>query len=138
MSKREEKVAKELRAKGVRATSQRIALLTALYAASTPQSAEALAQARKGELDLATVYRALQEFERLGLVRRVQMKAGSLYEVVGTHHHHLICRSCGLIEDVEVCLPRSVRAKLTESSNRFRSVDDHALEYFGICTSCAV
>jgi len=126
-----------LRASGIRATSQRIALISKLRSYTAPQSAESIARSLSRSLDQATVYRGLQEFEKTGLVRRVQLKGGSLYEAVGTHHHHLICRSCGAIEDVDVCLPKSVSIKLLASSKRFVSVEDDALEFFGICTDCS-
>jgi len=125
-----------LRASGIRATSQRIALIAKLRAHTAPQSAESIARSLKRSLDQATVYRGLQEFEKAGLVRRVQLKGTSLYEAVGAHHHHLICRSCGTIEDVDVCLPKSVSQKLLSSSKRFASVEDDALEFFGTCTLC--
>ena len=137
MNKREEVAATLLRAAGIRATTQRIALLTVLRAFSSPQSAETIIRTSKGSLDQATVYRALQEFERAGLARRVQLKGSSLYEASGAHHHHLICRGCGAIEDVDVCLPASVRTKLLATSKQFSAIEDDALEFFGICTTCA-
>jgi Fe2+ or Zn2+ uptake regulation protein len=136
MTKREEVAATLLRAKRIRATPQRIALLSALRTFTAPQPVETIVRALKGMLDQATVYRGLQEFERADLVRRVQLKGGSLYEASGAHHHHLICRSCGAIEDVDVCLPGSVRTKLLATSKRFSTIEDDALEFFGICTAC--
>ena len=137
MSTKGEANAALLRASGIRATSQRIALISKLRAHAAPQSAESIARSLKSSLDQATVYRGLQEFEKAGLVRRVQLKGTSLYEATGTHHHHLICRSCGAIEDVDVCLPKSVSTKILASSKRFISVEDDALEFFGICTLCS-
>lgn len=137
MAKKEEAAAQVLRAKGIRATPQRIALLARLRSQRAPQNAEAIVRALRGTLDQATVYRGLQEFERSGIVRRVQLRGSSLYEAPGAHHHHLICRSCGTIEDVDVCLPKSVSEKLIAKSKRFASVEDDALEFHGICKACA-
>ena len=137
MSRRDEAAASVLRAEGIRATPQRTALLSWLRGARAPQSAEAIVRALEGVLDQATVYRGLQEFERAGIVRRVQLKGSARYEAAGAHHHHLICRSCGTIEDVDVCLPASVREKLLATSKRFARVEDDALEFFGTCTVCA-
>ena len=125
-----------LRGRGIRATPQRIALLARLRAEKTPQSADAIVRSLSGALDQATVYRGLQEFEREGLVRRVQLRGSALYEAAEEHHHHLICRSCGTIEDIDVCLPRSVGEKVLRSSKRFASVEDDSHEFFGICTVC--
>ena len=134
--RREDLARASLKANGLRATSQRVTLLCALLGLAHPATAEELATSSEGAFDLATGYRALQEFERAGLVRRVQLKGVSVYEAVGAHHHHLICRSCGAIEDVDVCLPASVRSKLLAASKRFAMVEDDALEFFGICKSC--
>jgi len=137
MNKREEAAAAHLRTKGIRATPQRIALLARLRSQRAPQNAEAIVRALRGVLDQATVYRGLQEFEKARIVRRVQLRGSSLYEAPGTHHHHLICRSCGAIEDVDVCLPNAVSEKLLAKSKRFSSIEDDALEFFGICKVCS-
>lgn len=137
MNKREEAAAQLLRAKGIRATPQRIALLARLRTQRAPQSADAIVRALRGVLDQATVYRGLQEFEKARIVRRVQLRGSSLYEAPGSHHHHLICRSCGAVEDVEVNLPKSVSEKVLAKSKRFISIEDESLEFFGICKLCS-
>ena len=133
-----ERVAETLRSYKLRATKQRVSLLTQLLRSGTPASVETIDSSIEGELDQATLYRALQEFERVGLVRRVVRKRGSaLYELVGAHHHHLMCRVCGTIEDVDLCLPKSLYAKVLQSSKRFARVEDHELEFVGMCTTCS-
>ena len=126
-----------LRSKGLRATVQREALLRTLQKAHKPLSVEAISAKSKVDVDLATVYRALQEFERLDLVRRVLLPGGkALYEIKGEHHHHLTCRTCGTIQDIDVCLPSDISAALTKQAPSFVRIEEHALEFFGTCRSC--
>lgn len=132
-----ESVTELLRKKGLRATEQRKALLSVLQQAATPLSVEALVGKSGVPIDLATAYRALQEFERLELVQRVLSPNGrALFEVVGVHHHHLTCRTCGAVEDVDVCLPDTFSKALATRSKGFAQIEEHALEFFGTCRSC--
>lgn len=126
-----------LRAAGLRATRQRVALLEVLIANNVPNSVEDLVHQSKDQMDLATAYRGVQEFERAGIARSMVRKGGStLYEVADTHHHHVVCRACGLIEDVDVCLPKSLNMKLLATATKFVRIDDHAIEFFGLCRAC--
>ena len=87
-----------LRARGLRVTSQRVVLLEALHALGRHATAEELARAageRLPGLALPTVYAALELFEELGLVRRVQAGGAVLFDPVADGHAHLACRRCG-------------------------------------------
>lgn len=122
---------------GLRATTQRIALLHALYRAQQPQSVEQLVRASRGALDLATAYRTLDTFVSGGLVRSVELSAGkALYEIAGHHHHHIVCTSCNRIADVNICLPEALTQKVRTTSG-FARIAEHTLEFFGLCTTCA-
>lgn len=126
-----------LRATGLRATRQRVVLLTLLTNASAPRTVEELVRAGKGEFDTATAYRMLEAFVGAGLARRViHTNDRALYEAAGAHHHHAVCRSCGRIVDVETCLPRTLDERVREAAG-FARIDDHALEFLGICRPCA-
>lgn len=126
-----------LRAAGLRATRQRIALLTLLKKGSVPQTVEELVRNGKGEFDTATAYRMLEAFAAAGLARRVVLTHDrALYEAAGAHHHHAICRVCGRIVDVEACLPRTLDERVREAAG-FARIDDHALEFLGVCRPCA-
>lgn len=126
-----------LRAAGLRATRQRVMLLTLLEKASTPRTVEELVRNGKGEFDTATAYRMLEAFVGAGLARRViHTNDRALYEAAGAHHHHAICRMCGKIVDVEACLPRTLDERVREAAG-FAHIDDHALEFLGICRPCA-
>ena len=131
------KIPELLRASGLRVTKQREAILALLVASSKPLAVETITSKAESRLDLATAYRALQEFERLNLVRRVLLPGGrALYEMVGEHHHHVTCRNCGAIEDVEVCLPPHINRSLSRKARSFARIEEHALEFFGTCRSC--
>lgn len=132
-----ETVLTDLRTAQLRATRQRIALLTLLRASSSPIAVEDLVRKGRGEFDVATAYRMLEAFTIAGLARRVVLsKNRALYESVGAHHHHATCRSCGKIVDVEACLPRTLDERVREAAG-FARIDDHALEFFGLCKPCA-
>lgn len=126
-----------LRAAGLRATRQRITLHTLLKKASAPRTVEELVRQGKGEFDTATAYRILEVFVAAGLARRVvHTNDRALYEAAGAHHHHAICRSCGKIVDVETCLPRTLDERVRDAAG-FARIDDHALEFLGVCRPCA-
>lgn len=126
-----------LKGAGLRATRQRLTLLAALETASRPHSVEELVRACGNTFDTATAYRMLDAFRDAGLARRIELAQGrALFERAGVHHHHAVCMSCGRIEDVEACVPGDLDRNVKRASG-FASIDDHALEFFGTCASCA-
>lgn len=125
-----------LRSAGLRATPQRLALLHALGKAKTPQTAEQLHA--KADADLVTIYRNLQSLTAAGVVHEVRFKDTSLrYELSHGHHHHIVCTSCGFIEELESCNTSPLDRQTLEISKKFSRVNEHSLEFFGICRSCA-
>jgi Fe2+ or Zn2+ uptake regulation protein len=86
-----------LKENGFKATPGRLALLEILKESPKPISAEGIMKKMKSKLDLATIYRALKEFEKSKMVARLNLSADySAYEfLVGrSHHHHLVCCDC--------------------------------------------
>ncbi len=126
-----------LKEKGLRATPGRLALLTTLEKTMTPISAEEL-HARTGSIDIVTVYRTLQSLVQAGLAREVRFKDASVrYEYAHmTHHHHLVCTRCNSIEELPECDLSDLESTVLRNAKRFASVEEHALEFFGICTTC--
>lgn len=120
-------------------TPERERMLAALMKARAPISSKDLHDQLAGSMDRVTVYRNLETFVDAGLVRRVDVgHRHAHYEAVGeTDHHHLICSSCGLIEDVAYCPPAADVARVLERSKAFASIDRHALEFYGTCAACA-
>ena len=82
---------------------------------------------------MVTVYRTLDLFSGLGLVRRLDLGYGSRYELAEDHHHHLICEDCGSVTEFERC-PVDLRG-LTGVGGGFE-VRSHSLEIYGTCSEC--
>lgn len=94
---------------------------------------------RKPAPGRASVYRALEQLERLGLVQRLEVSRGVAgYERVepgGEHHHHAICRDCGrMVPFEDLSLERAI-AKV--SSEMSFEVTDHDVVLRGLCERCA-
>ncbi len=86
-----------LRENGFKATPGRVSLLKVLKGSVKPISVEEIMKKMKSKLDLATIYRALKEFEKSKMVARLNLSEDfSVYEfLVGrSHHHHLVCCDC--------------------------------------------
>lgn len=135
---KEQELRTKLRAAGLSATTQRMTLLAALQAAHRPLSVEKIARIVGASLNPATIYRGLDQLTGARLARRINLaKNHALYEAAGQHHHHVVCRSCGRVEDISACLPASMPARILKSKSGFATIEDHALEFFGLCKRCA-
>jgi len=135
-NRRMDDVARLLKEKGLRLTSQKKQVICTLN--QTPQTVLqilSLLKSKKISIDKATIYRILTSFVGLGLVKEIQFgDRETRYELIGDeHHHHLICEECGGIEDVEL----SEKALLKEVSNQSKfQIKRHSLEFFGTCKKC--
>ncbi len=86
--------------------------------------------------DLVTVYRTLELFTKLGLVRKTQFEDKTArFELISgqKHHHHLVCIKCGSIEDAVI--NEDLFIKQIKKQSNFK-VERHALEFFGFCKNC--
>jgi Fe2+ or Zn2+ uptake regulation protein len=137
-----EAVEARLRAVGQRYTAQRRALVDALRGAGNPVAIPDLADARRG-FPQSSVYRNLAVLEQAGAVHRVvtgeEFARYELAEELTEHHHHLVCRSCGAVQDVEVAptFERQVERTVTDVADRtgFSAVG-HRLDLIGTCRNC--
>lgn len=122
-----------LKSKGLRATPSRLTVLSALRRAKKPASVQDLLERRELRgMDTVTVYRALEAFVIAGIARQVNLRHGHAdYELALGHHHHAVCESCGRVEDIGGC---EVNVRVSEA---FPVINDHALELFGVCRTCA-
>ena len=125
-----------------RATRQRSAIQDALRKAEAFRSAQQLhddLRSRGQRVGLTTVYRELQNLSAAGRIDALVGPEGeTIYRLCESeeHHHHLVCRSCGLA--VEVASEEVERwAEKTSNSHGFRDVV-HVLEMYGLCANCGV
>lgn len=126
-----------LRAAKLRVTPKRIRLLEVLHDAGRPLSVDVL-HGKVKDVDLATVYRTMETFVRVGLLREVRFRDAIVrYEFAHGHHHHLVCTDCGVVEEIDACEVAPLENKVLKHSRRFKTISEHALEFFGLCKKCA-
>ena len=127
-----------LRAADLRVTRPRTAVLSAVHAHPHADT-DALIGAVREEHPVShqAVYDVLNALTDAGLVRRIQ-PAGSVarYEArVGDNHHHVVCRTCGTIADVD-CAVDSTPC-LTASDDAGYTIDEAEVVYWGSCPDCS-
>jgi Fur family transcriptional regulator, stress-responsive regulator len=127
-----------LRQRGIQVTAQRLAVLRAV-ARQPHVTAEGVAEvvrAEIGAISLQSVYDALGVLVAEGLIRRIQPAGSSarFEDRVGDNHHHLICRICGRVVDVD-CAVGSAPC-LTAVDGSGYEIDEAEVAYWGRCPDC--
>ncbi len=127
-----------LRRHGVQVTAQRLAVLRAVTEAphSTAADIDAVVRGEIGAISMQAVYDALSTLTEKGIIRRIQ-PAGSpaRYEDrVGDNHHHLICRSCGEMVDVDCAVGEAPCLTAADASGYV--IDEAEVIYWGRCPEC--
>jgi Fe2+ or Zn2+ uptake regulation protein len=128
-----------LRGASLRVTRPRVAVLAAVHEHPHADTDSILAAVRGdlGEVSHQAVYDVLRAFTAAGLVRRIQ-PSGSVarYESrVGDNHHHVVCRACGAIEDVECAVGHA--PCLAAADDHDFTIDEAEVTYWGLCPACA-
>ncbi|MFD9893256.1 Fur family transcriptional regulator [Amycolatopsis sp. NPDC059027] len=128
-----------LRGAALRVTRPRVAVLTAVYGNPHADTDSIIGAVRAdlGEVSHQAIYDVLRALTTAGLVRRIQ-PAGSVarYESrVGDNHHHVVCRSCGAIEDVD-CAVGSAPCLTADDDHGF-TIDEAEVIYWGLCPACS-
>ncbi|MEU6143942.1 Fur family transcriptional regulator [Streptomyces sp. NPDC047081] len=131
--------ADELRGAGLRVTAARVALLETVRQGDH-LGVEAIASGvreRVGHISLQAVYEALHALTTAGLVRRIEPPGSpARFEGrVGDNHHHLVCRSCGAVFDVDCAVGHA--PCLTASDDRGFAIDEAEVIYWGLCPDCS-
>ena len=127
-----------LRGRGMRVTPQRVVVHRALRELDRHVTADELLHAvtdRLPNISLPTVYATLELLEELGMVRRVQRDGTTLFDPRTEPHHHLVCTSCGSVEDLEVALDSSALERVA-GTHGFRPERVEAVVR-GRCAFCA-
>ena len=128
-----------LRAASLRVTRPRVAVLTAVHERPHADTDTILSAVRAevGAVSHQAVYDVLRALTDAGLLRRIQ-PAGSVarYEArVGDNHHHVVCRSCGRIADVDCATGET--PCLTASDDGGFAIDEAEVVYWGRCPTCS-
>jgi Fe2+ or Zn2+ uptake regulation protein len=128
----------QLRAVSLRVTRPRLAVLVALrdHAHVDTDTVISLVRAEHPRVSHQAVYNVLRALTSAGLVRRIEPAgAAARYESrVGDNHHHVLCRSCGAIADVDCAVGHA--PCLTASDDQGFMVDEAEVVYWGTCPDC--
>lgn len=127
-----------LRERGVQVTAQRLAVYRAV-AADPHITADAVADVAReeiGSISRQSVYDALSVLVREGLIRRIQpIGSPARFETrVGDNHHHVICRDCGRLADVDCAVGEA--PCLTADDDHGFEIDEADVAYWGRCPDC--
>jgi Fur family ferric uptake transcriptional regulator len=130
--------AEVLREHGIQVTAQRLAVLRAVSAHPhvTADRVSEIAREQIGSISRQSVYDALGVLADAGIVRRIQpIGSPTLFEDrVGDNHHHLICRGCGNVLDVDCAV--GATPCLTAVDNQGFDIDEAEVTYWGVCPTC--
>lgn len=131
--------AEELRGAGLRVTAVRVALLETVRAGDH-LGVDAIAdrvRGRVGHVSVQAVYDGLGALTSAGLVSRIE-PAGSPARFegrVGDNHHHLVCRSCGTVVDVDCAVGEA--PCLAAADDHGFTIDEAQVIYWGLCPACS-
>ncbi len=127
-----------LKEKGLKCTPSREMILEIFSGNKRPIRAEDIYNKLKNKIDEATIYRTISSFKKVGLIRQVNLRRESVYfELNNDHHHHIVCEKCGEIEDFkENSEIEKILGRIVEKSSRFKIINEHSLELFGVCSKC--
>lgn len=133
-----ESIAQQLKAKGLKITSQRLAIIEVLMGKRDfhPSARSVYEEARKKKksLSLSTTYATLNELSRIGVIKTLQFDSTeNRYEGNLEEHLNLICEACGKIIDYEVP-PVADQQEIAKKTGF--SVTGTRLEYYGYCRDC--
>ena len=133
-------IASKLSQQGYRLTPQRIMILSAIENSKDHISAEEIYRqvvAKYPHVNISTVYRTLELLKSLNLVTETDLGEGRVryHPADKGHHHHLVCRECGAIIDLDESVVASLKSALLRE-HKF-SADLRHLAIFGRCVNCS-
>jgi Fur family ferric uptake transcriptional regulator len=130
--------ATRLRDAGLRVTRPRVSVLTVVHGHPHADTDSIIRLVRDdlGDVSHQAVYDVLRSLTSARLVRRIQpMGSVARYEArVGDNHHHVVCRSCGAIEDVDCAV--NYTPCLTAADDSSYQIDEAEVIYWGLCPEC--
>jgi Fe2+ or Zn2+ uptake regulation protein len=128
-----------LQAHKLKATPGRLLILSMFFENDLHLSAEEIYKSIKTKkINFATVYRTLSSLLDAGIIKEANLsKSAVFYELADSHHHHIICSSCGDVENFDMCGIEDIEKKILSRTKKFRKINSHSLELFGFCKKCA-
>ena len=130
----------ELKSTGLKATLPRLKILQIFQTTSqrhmTAEDVFRVLLNEHSDIGLATVYRVLTQFEQAGILERSHFESGkAVYELnEGSHHDHLICTSCGKVEEFYNAEIESRQQLVAKDKGWI--LQDHAMSLYGLCADC--
>jgi Fur family transcriptional regulator, ferric uptake regulator len=128
-----------IRGKKLRLSHPRFLMYQELSSSLTPLSPQELyhsLQKKKRRIGLTSVYRCLDLFESLEIVFKIAERPNVRYMLCESddHHHHIVCKKCGKVVELNFCDISDSLRKVTESTGY--KVTDHQLNFYGFCEDC--
>jgi len=125
--------------KKLRLSHPRLLIYQVLSDTKTPLSPQELYQIllkKQKRIGLTSIYRSLDLFESMGMVFKIINGSSMKYKLceIEDHHHHIICKACGSVVELNFCDISDWSKKVTESTGY--QVIDHQLNFYGFCKAC--
>jgi Fur family transcriptional regulator, ferric uptake regulator len=125
--------------KKLRLSHPRLLIYQELSDTKTPMSPQELYQIllkKQKRIGLTSIYRSLDLFESMGMVFKIINGSSVKYKLceIEDHHHHIICKACGNVVELNFCDISDWSKKVTESTGY--QVTDHQLNFYGFCKTC--
>jgi len=125
--------------KNLRLSHPRLLTYQELFDSRSPLSPQELYRSllkKQRKVGLTSIYRSLDLFESLGIVFKIINGTSVKYKLCQTedHHHHIVCKACGDVVELDFCDISDWSKKVTESTGY--QVVDHQLNFYGFCKTC--
>ena len=125
--------------RNLRLSHPRLLIYQELFDSRSPLSPQELYRCllkKQRKVGLTSIYRSLDLFESLGIVFRISNGTSVKYKLCQTkdHHHHIVCKACGDVVELDFCDISDWSKKVTESTGY--QVVDHQLNFYGFCKTC--
>jgi len=125
--------------KNLRLSHPRLLIYQELFDSRSPLSPQELYRSllkKQRKVGLTSIYRSLDLFESLGIVFKIINGTSVKYKLCQTedHHHHIVCKACGDVVELDFCDISDWSKKVTESTGY--QVVDHQLNFYGFCKTC--
>ena len=132
-------IIKNLKSSGFRMTKARRSIIGHFFDSKLPLSPFDLLKILKIKShispDKTTVYRELEFLKKKKIIKEIHLETEKekRYEINREHHHHVVCKKCEKIEDIEI--GKNLEKKILQKIPNFINLE-HSLEFYGICLNC--